>query len=92
MTGQAVSACSGSSGRLGSLELLYRIGGQRSDLRPALRQQAANLLARHSELQKGFKGAPPSEERLNRYRPFARGESDGLGDPGDRTLFCREAE
>ncbi len=74
------------------LEFLYLMAGQRSDLRQALQRQAANLLQRYPELQKGLKGAPLSEDHLKCYRPFARGESDGLGDPRDRELFCREAK
>ncbi|MBF0261776.1 MAG: tetratricopeptide repeat protein [Magnetococcales bacterium] len=73
-----------------TLWLLYCIGGLRPDLRSAARDGARALLAAYPAMQSRLKGVPLSDERIARFHPFAAGLSDGLGDPGDRPLFCSD--
>ncbi|WP_130469908.1 KGGVGR-motif variant AAA ATPase [Candidatus Magnetaquicoccus inordinatus] len=74
-----------------AIQILYEIGGQRPDLRQTTRAGVAALLADYPQLRQRLKGAAPPEDLIERFRPFAEGRSDGLGDPRDRALFCKES-
>ncbi|MBF0097335.1 MAG: hypothetical protein HQM04_00125 [Magnetococcales bacterium] len=71
-----------------TLWTLYAIGGQRPDLRETTRAGASQLLADYPEMRQRLKGVPHPDVLIDRFRPFAEGKSDGLGDPRDRPLFC----
>jgi len=70
------------------IEAIYRLCGLRPEAREQGRPLVADLLTMPPSLTERFKDQPKPAAVLDRFRPFAAGESDGAGDPRDRERFC----
>ena len=70
------------------IQAIYRLCGLRPEAREQGRPLVADLLTMPPSLTERFKDQPKPAAVLDRFRPFAAGESDGAGDPRDRERFC----
>lgn len=75
---------------LDALTTTYNTAGWRPDLKESMRGVARRIMNLPPEVIARLGGTPTPEKILNRYQPFLQGESEGLGDPRDLKLFCRE--
>lgn len=72
------------------IDNLYLLAGICPQTRTQSVQLVANLLKNRTKLTQAFEDKPKPKAWYNRYRRFAKGHSQGAGDPKDKKLFCSD--